>query len=659
MRRDIQLLRGIAVLAVVLYHANLVPLKHGYLGVDIFFVISGFLITSIVLRGLATNSFSFTGFYLRRARRLLPALYSTLAITTLLGLWFLTDHQWVDYRNQLLGALTFTANLMLPFQVGYFDDAAASKPLLHIWSLSLEEQYYFVLPVLLFLVARRFRGLALAAAFALSFAFCQFLLARHTALPFVPGIAASDWAFYLLPSRAWELLAGSLVAWGMLRHPAFQLPALVKRVALLLLLVVLCVSLDERLLGMNAWLAVLLTSVLVAGHDNWLPDIAPARALEKLGDWSYSLYLVHWPLLAFAHSAYLGVVPRWVTLALLALALLLSRWQYRYVEERFRHGGDSADTRGLWPIAALTLGMLALPLLQPFAAAVTGAAQARDFIELRRINAGFGMQCTDGAVFEQGQLCANQAQPRVAVWGDSLAMHLVPGLLANPATADSLIQITRSACNPMDDLTPVHSGAAAAQACAEFNTRAMRYLRESRSIQTVVIGSTYSYFYGGYDYYLAAGEQIPRDNAVARQRLMQTVRALQDAGKEVWLVTPPPSTDFEVGDCLERAFNGAVLLGRRHCDIDAVLSRERLQPVMDSLEAVQAATGASLISLPALLCGDTRCATTRNGIPLYRDRLHLSVDGSVELLQSLPLPPVPAQEAASSGPMGQSAASTT
>lgn len=648
-------------LAVVLYHANLVPLKHGYLGVDIFFVISGFLITSIVLRGLASDSFRFTGFYLRRARRLLPALYSTLGMTTLLGLWFLTDHQWADYRSQLLGALTFTANLVLPFQTGYFDDAAASKPLLHIWSLSLEEQYYFFLPVLLFLVAGRFRGLALAAAFVLSFALCQFLLARHTALPFAPGIAASDWAFYLLPSRAWELLAGSLVAWGMLRYPAFQLPALVKRAALCLLLVVLCVSLDERLLGVNAWLAVLLTSMLVAGQDNWLPDIAPARAVETLGDWSYSLYLVHWPLLAFAHSAYLGVVPHRVTLALLALALLLSRWQYRHVEERFRDGAASADTRGLWPIAALTLGMLALPLLKPLAAAVRGAEHERDFVELRRINTGFGMQCTDGAVFEQSQRCANQPQPRVAVWGDSLAMHLVPGLLANPATADSLIQITRSACNPMDDLTPVHSGAAAAQACAEFNARAMRYLRESRSIHTVVIGSTYSYFYGGYDYYLRGGEQIPRDKAVARQQLMHTVRALQDAGKAVWLVTPPPSTDFEVGDCLERVFTGAVLLGRRNCDIDAALSHARLQPVMESLAAVQAATGASLISLPALLCDASRCATTRNGIPLYRDRLHLSVDGSVELLRALPLPPAPApdQEAASPGPIGQSAASTT
>ncbi len=138
MRHDIQFLRGIAVLAVVLYHAKIGPVANGYLGVDIFFVISGFLITSIVLKGLESNGFSFAQFYLRRARRLLPALYCTLIITTVAAYLFLTSREWHDFRHQLYGALSFTSNMVLPFQVGYFDDAAETKPLLHIWSLSLE-----------------------------------------------------------------------------------------------------------------------------------------------------------------------------------------------------------------------------------------------------------------------------------------------------------------------------------------------------------------------------------------------------------------------------------------------------------------------------------------------------------------------------------------
>lgn len=157
MRTDIQFLRGIAVLFVVLYHSGLGLLPEGYLGVDIFFVISGFLITKVIIEGLNENRFSFVEFYYRRAKRLLPALYSTLFFTTISGVFFLTQVQWSDYLDQLIGAITFTANFVLPGQTGYFEQASEGKPLLHIWSLSLEEQYYFLLPLFLFILPKRSR----------------------------------------------------------------------------------------------------------------------------------------------------------------------------------------------------------------------------------------------------------------------------------------------------------------------------------------------------------------------------------------------------------------------------------------------------------------------------------------------------------------------
>jgi len=150
-------LRGLAVLVVVLYHSDLGLLSQGYLGVDVFFVLSGFLITSIILKALDSNNFLFSEFYLRRAKRLLPALYSTLLFTTLLSLAFLTNQQWIEYLDQLNGALTFTANMVLPSQTGYFESASEGKPLLHIWSLSLEEQYYFLLPIALYILPKNYR----------------------------------------------------------------------------------------------------------------------------------------------------------------------------------------------------------------------------------------------------------------------------------------------------------------------------------------------------------------------------------------------------------------------------------------------------------------------------------------------------------------------
>ena len=157
LRRDIQFLRGIAVLVVVIYHSRLGLLSQGYLGVDVFFVLSGFLITSLILKELENNTFSFSQFYLRRAKRLLPALYSTLLFTTLFSLIILTNKQWLNYLDQLIGALTFSANMVLPAQSGYFESASEGKPLLHIWSLSLEEQYYFFLPITLYLLPKKYR----------------------------------------------------------------------------------------------------------------------------------------------------------------------------------------------------------------------------------------------------------------------------------------------------------------------------------------------------------------------------------------------------------------------------------------------------------------------------------------------------------------------
>ena len=200
-RTDIQALRGIAVLLVLAHHAR-VPLIHGgYLGVDIFFVLSGFLITTLVAREIRAGSFSFSGFYWRRAWRLLPAAYATLAICIGVAPFLLTNHEMREFVAQVWGAVTFTANFVLWQQTGYFERAAELKLLLHVWSLSIEEQYYFVLPALLFFL-RPSKWLAAAVFLTVcSLALCIFVTYESPAA-----------AFYWLPTRAWEMGLGSVAA---------------------------------------------------------------------------------------------------------------------------------------------------------------------------------------------------------------------------------------------------------------------------------------------------------------------------------------------------------------------------------------------------------------------------------------------------------------
>src|SRR5262245_14169019 len=200
MRTDLQSLRGIAVLMVLTFHADLDVLKAGYLGVDIFFVISGYLITGMIVRDIDRGRFSFAGFYWRRAKRLLPAAYVTFLLTTIASGLLLTRFELQEYWKQLLGALTFSANVFLMKRTGYFDGAAELKPLLHTWSFSVEEQYYLVLPLFLWLTPFRLRKALVILGMVGSAALCFTQV----------GVRPSE-TFYLLPTRAWELLVGS---WG-------------------------------------------------------------------------------------------------------------------------------------------------------------------------------------------------------------------------------------------------------------------------------------------------------------------------------------------------------------------------------------------------------------------------------------------------------------
>jgi peptidoglycan/LPS O-acetylase OafA/YrhL len=336
-RADIDGLRAVAVLAVMLFHARLGVVPGGYVGVDIFFVISGFLISSIIVDGLKQSTFSMAQFYDRRVRRIFPALFTVMAACMAAGWIYLTPADYKNFAISVTSTAVFLSNVSFNRKAGYFAPAASTQPLLHTWSLGVEEQFYAIVPFVLILLYRhawRTRAPIILGAALLSLGYAAY------------GVD-HEWtsAFYLLPSRAWELLTGMAIAAGIVPaikwRPAREAAGLTG-LAMIAAACLLYTS-ETHFPGLAALLPCVGTALLIhSGNGNSaLPPTAVSRllslpALVFTGKISYSLYLWHWPLLAFAEYNWPEAFNTPLRLGLIALAVVLSVLTWRFVEQPAR-----------------------------------------------------------------------------------------------------------------------------------------------------------------------------------------------------------------------------------------------------------------------------------------------------------------------------------
>lgn len=621
LRTDIQVLRAIAVLSVLVFHFDLPGLHKGFLGVDIFFVISGYLMSKVIIEEMDQGHFSPKAFYLRRARRLLPAAWTMLALVTFVAPFTLTAGAMESYVQQLLGALGFCANMVLWGQSGYFDEQATLKPLLHTWSLAVEEQYYFVLPLLLAWVARRWRVAVLGALCVGSWLVCQALITRDP-----------SGAFYLLPARAWELLLGSLCA----------LPPVGRRMRVLmpdwgwLWLAIMGWCLAKGLDAVHPrWDAVLVCvstaalllkpAALLQSRKMWM------RPLHWTGNVSYSLYLIHWPLIALAKNVWLEGVPKLVLAGLLLLSLALADLSYRFIEQRWRHAATpEALMRGLAWLAAPLLASLVWTTWQWQAHERVDQMASKDAVY------GFARACDMDAsdVFKPIAACVRgPGRPRTLVWGDSYAMHLIPALLASPPKG-GLIQATRSACGPSLDMARQvpHDPPDRGQRCIAFNQSVMRYLRSHPEVDRVVLSGRWQYYFDD-PVVDAQGYGIRPDEAAIAHSFKQLVDQLRAMRKRVILISPPAllGPDADLGQCGERAAQSLVTVTstlRADCSFERRRYEARQARVLRVLDAVASSANLEVVRLDAFNCDATHCATQINHIPLYRDFGHYSLEGA-------------------------------
>jgi peptidoglycan/LPS O-acetylase OafA/YrhL len=446
-RSDVDGVRAIAVMLVVIFHGFPEAMPGGFIGVDIFFVISGFLITGIIARGLSANRFSLIGFFGRRIRRIFPALIVVLCAVLALGWLWMLPAPYAALSRDVAASAAFSANLALLLQEGYFDIESARKPLLHLWSLGIEEQFYLAWPLTLMLAARfRCSLLGVAAAIGLG----SFVL--NVALIGSNPVAT----FYLPFTRAWELLVGAVLAsaWDRLDH---REAAANRRAVLGVALIVAAAALLDVHRAFPGWWALMPVAgsvLLLSAPAAWINRVLLSwPPMVRIGVISYPLYLWHWPLLVlFAIIKF-----RPLTLLETALVLLLSgllAWvTYRFIERPLRFG-PSAPVK----VAALA-GAMALVAVAGIVVFEGGGFDFRLPSEIRAM-ADIPAQtaqlrvhtCLLDLTHETrfADECVDRKRPLLLLWGDSTAGALMPGLRAAQASHDfGIAQLTASSCLPV------------------------------------------------------------------------------------------------------------------------------------------------------------------------------------------------------------------
>lgn len=431
-RADIDGLRAIAVLAVVLFHAFPNLVKGGFVGVDVFFVISGFLISSIIMSSLYKGSFSFKEFYARRIKRIFPALILVMATCFAFGWFALLPDEYKQLGKHTAAGAGFISNLILWQEAGYFDNASEAKPLLHLWSLGIEEQFYFAWPLLLYLAwKRRFSFLFLA------------IIVVATSFAFNIGKVHGDavQAFYSPLSRFWELLVGGILAYLTLHKTNLMDRVHVEKIVLrdfksLLGAFLICVALlfvtrDKAFPGWWVLLPTIGTCLIIsAGQHAWLNrTVLSHRVVVWIGLISYPLYLWHWPLLSFARIMESKTPSISVRFTAIALAFVLAWLTYRLIEHPIRFGKQNRTK-----IVALMLFMTVL-------AGMGYGAYRQDGLRQRMPQET--LEKNDELIYAKHwvkwSLCPNEGEskgcrildpakmPDIALIGDSHAGHLASG----------------------------------------------------------------------------------------------------------------------------------------------------------------------------------------------------------------------------------------
>lgn len=620
-RADVDGLRAVAVLMVLFFHAGF-GFTGGYVGVDVFFVISGFLITGLILQQQSRGTFRMTEFWKRRIRRILPVATLVVAVTLAAGYFLLLPHDLKDLAESAIYQQLMAANFYFWHHTGYFDGPAELKPLLHTWSLAVEEQFYLAYPVILILLSRLSRvGLlaALSLAALLSFVLSAIMVAKH-----------SGATFYALPTRAWELLLGSiLAAWPSVLNWKHWFTELVGLAGMAMIIGAgLFFDSATTFPGPNALVPCLGTVMVIAAgmsNTNVTQRLLSCRPIVFIGLVSYSLYLWHWPLLTFQRywfGDHIAAVYRLGgVLASFALAVL----SWRYVETPFRTGKGKKEVSGRTitiAVMASTIVMLGLgiwtlrsegyPQRMP-AAVLTIIEDSTGSSERKAMNSE-AITCNLDRLPLLGETQPD-APISFVLWGDSHALAVAK--LCDKLGKDFGIQ---GALATKSGTAALLGQSQFEQEAIEWNDAVLAYMLRNK-VDNAIIVSRWSVC-------AQAGDQEEMDRFA--KALDHTVQSLSEKGIRVWIM-------MQVPEQLENPQKELALAAWSGRSTPVGITREQHAEIQQPVTAAFSDFDSSIVLSPDAFCFDSegRSRIGSSGNSFYRDDDHLSEVGTLELIQPL------------------------
>lgn len=663
-RPDIDGLRALAVIAVVVFHASPTTLRGGFVGVDIFFVISGFLITSIILNGLINDRFTFTDFYFRRARRIFPALSLVLAACFVFGWFILMADEYMQLGKHIAAGAGFISNFMLWSEVGYFDNAAETKPLLHLWSLGIEEQFYFIWPLLLwFAWKKRLNSLYITfVVVLLSFIACVVILNTNPTA-----------AFFAPWTRFWELCCGAALAHITTFHHEWlsnlknKANSCIKRIVRrnsrddsaetlnhilstigLLLLIASFIAIHKGC-SFPGWLALLPVIgslfIIVAGQQAIINRrILSSKVLVWFGLISYPLYLWHWPLLSFVRIVEGEKPGRLIRWGAVAVAIVLSWLTYKLVENPLRFG-RFAKQKALHLMAAIVLlGFTGIFVFQQDG--IKSRESVKNFVETEE-NLSYSKHfegwenCPDTSGSKDCKILDPSRPPDILLIGDSHAGHSTSGLaeIYNGSNSNIIAKFSPG-CFPFFQTSL--NGKDYFVCKENYINQALESAINTPSIKIIIMAGYANLMIRndrGYlrdkpqhDEYVSVDSKHEIDGRANafREAMFTTLEKLTASEKKIHFIVDIPELYFDPKDCISfRNFTFSNKQIRRSCAIERAKFENRTSEYHQILsEAKLKFPNVKFINTYDYLCDTEKCDVLIGNKLIYSTRDHLSAFGS-------------------------------